>query len=102
MQFCSIAGLETGLGFDKNTYSHHLSLISSFRESWFMQWKTKRVLSACEYGSLFSASQKTLLLMLKRKKKLITDKLDGFQREIKINGQRLEEMKSFKYLDSVI
>ena len=36
------------------------------------------------------------------KTKIMTNNPDGFQREINIKGQRLEEVKGFKYLGSVI
>ena len=36
------------------------------------------------------------------KTKMMTNNPNGFQREIKITGQRLEEVKNFKYLGAVI
>ena len=36
------------------------------------------------------------------KTKVMTDNSDGFQREIKIKGQRLEEVENFKYLGAII
>ena len=36
------------------------------------------------------------------KTKLMTDNTNSFQREIKIKGQRLEEMENFKYLGTII
>ena len=36
------------------------------------------------------------------KTKVMTNNLNGFQREIKINGQRLEEVENFKYLGAII
>ena len=36
------------------------------------------------------------------KTKVITNNPDGFQREIKIKGQRLEEVENFKYLGAII
>ena len=36
------------------------------------------------------------------KTKVKTNNPNGFQREIKIKGQRLEEMKNFKYLGAII
>ena len=33
---------------------------------------------------------------------IMTNKPDGFQREIRVKGQRLEDMKSLKYIGSVI
>ena len=36
------------------------------------------------------------------KTNVMTNNLNGFQREIKINGQRLEEVENFKYLGVVI
>ena len=35
-------------------------------------------------------------------KKVMTNNPNGFQREIKINGQRLEEVENFKYLGAII
>ena len=36
------------------------------------------------------------------KTKVMTNNPNGFQREIKINGQRLEEVENFKYLGAII
>ena len=36
------------------------------------------------------------------KTKLMTNNPNGFQREIKIDGQRLEEVENFKYLGATI
>ena len=36
------------------------------------------------------------------KTKVMTNNSNGFQREIKIKGQRLEEVESFKYLGAII
>ena len=36
------------------------------------------------------------------KTKVMTNNPNGFQREIKIKGQRLEEVKNFKYLGAII
>ena len=36
------------------------------------------------------------------KTKMMTNNPNGFQREIKIKGQRLEEMENFKYLGAII
>ena len=36
------------------------------------------------------------------KTKVMTNNLNGFQREIKIKGQRLEEVENFKYLGAII
>ena len=36
------------------------------------------------------------------KTKVMTNKPNGFQREIKIKGQRLEEVENFKYLGAII
>ena len=36
------------------------------------------------------------------KTKVMTKNPNGFQREIKIKGQRLEEVENFKYLGAVI
>ena len=36
------------------------------------------------------------------KKKVMTNNPNGFQREIKIKGQRLEEVENFKYLGSIV
>ena len=36
------------------------------------------------------------------KTKVMTNNPNGFQREIKIKGQRLEEMENFKYLGAII
>ena len=36
------------------------------------------------------------------KTKVMTNNPDGFQREIKIKGQRLEEVENFKYLGAII
>ena len=36
------------------------------------------------------------------KTKVMTDNPNGFQREIKIKGQRLEEVENFKYLGAII
>ena len=36
------------------------------------------------------------------KKKVMTNNPNGFQREIKIKGQRLEEVENFKYLGAII
>ena len=36
------------------------------------------------------------------KKKMMTNNPNGFQREIKIKGQRLEEVANFKYLGAII
>ena len=36
------------------------------------------------------------------KPKVMTNNPDGFQREIKIKGQRLEEVENFKYLGAII
>ena len=36
------------------------------------------------------------------KTKLITNNKNGFQREIKIKGQRLEEVENFKYFGAII
>ena len=36
------------------------------------------------------------------KTKVMTNNPNGFQREIKIKGQRLEEVESFKYLGAII
>ena len=36
------------------------------------------------------------------KTKVMTNNPNGFQREIKIKGQRLEEVENFKYLGAVI
>ena len=36
------------------------------------------------------------------KTKVITNNLNGFQREIKRKGQRLEEVENFKYLGAII
>ena len=36
------------------------------------------------------------------KTKLMANNPNGFQREIKIKGQRLEEVETFKYLGSII
>ena len=36
------------------------------------------------------------------KTKVMTINPNGFQREIKINGQRLEEVENFKYLEAII
>ena len=36
------------------------------------------------------------------KTKVMTNNHNGFQREIKINGQRLEEVENFKYLGAII
>ena len=36
------------------------------------------------------------------KTKAMTNNLNGFQREIKIKGQRLEEVENFKYLGAII
>ena len=36
------------------------------------------------------------------KTKLMTNNPNGFQREIKIKGQRLEEVENFKYLGAII
>ena len=36
------------------------------------------------------------------KKKVMTNNQNGFQREIKIKGQRLEEVENFKYLGAII
>ena len=36
------------------------------------------------------------------KTKVMTNNLNGFQREIEIKGQRLEEVENFKYLGAII
>ena len=36
------------------------------------------------------------------KTKVMTNNPNGFQREIKIKGQRLEEVENFKYLGAII
>ena len=36
------------------------------------------------------------------KTKVMTNNTNGFQREIKIKGQRLEEVENFKYLGAII
>ena len=36
------------------------------------------------------------------KTKVMTNNPNGFQREIKIKGQRLEEVENFKYLGTII
>ena len=36
------------------------------------------------------------------KTKVMTNNPNGFQREIKIKGQRLEEIENFKYLGAII
>ena len=36
------------------------------------------------------------------KTKVVTNNPNGFQREIKIKGQRLEEVENFKYLGAII
>ena len=36
------------------------------------------------------------------KTKVMTNNPNGFQREIKIKGQRLEEVENFKYLEAII
>ena len=36
------------------------------------------------------------------KTKVMTNNLTGFQREIKIKGQRLKEVENFKYLEAII
>ena len=36
------------------------------------------------------------------KTKVMTNNPNGFQREIKIKGQRIEEVKNFKYLGAII
>ena len=36
------------------------------------------------------------------KTKVMTNNPNGFQREIKIKGQRLEEVENFKYLETII
>ena len=36
------------------------------------------------------------------KTKVMTNNLTGFQREIKIKGQRLEEVENFRYLGEII
>ena len=36
------------------------------------------------------------------KSKVVTNNPNGFQREIKIKGQRLEEVENFKYLGAII
>ena len=36
------------------------------------------------------------------KTKMMTNSPNGFQREIKIKGQRLEEVENFKYLGAII
>ena len=36
------------------------------------------------------------------KTKMMTNNLNGFQREIKIKGQRLEEVENFNYLEAII
>ena len=114
------------LGFDKDANSPQLSLIYSLRESWGMHWKTTRIVSASKVGSSFPfpndnvvnaeeeeeadnivTSMDTTCARYKmeiglEKTKIMTINPDGFQREIKIKGQRLEEVKSFKYLRSVI
>ena len=36
------------------------------------------------------------------KTKVMTNNPNGFQREIKIKGQRLEELENFKYIGAII
>ena len=42
------------------------------------------------------------MMMGPDKTKGVTNNTEGFQREIKIKGQRLEEVKNFKYLGAII
>ena len=96
------------------------------RDSCVRHWMTMKVVSASEDDLLpTSALQMTLSYMQKRKKKLASCRLDttttkykmeigpdktkvmtnnpnSFLREVKIKGQRLEEVANFKYLGAII
>ena len=74
-------------------------------------WMTMMVVSASE-GDLFPTSALHMTLSLtvsiqppqgtKWKSVVMTNNPNGFQREIEIKGQKLEEVENFKYLGAII
>ena len=55
-----------------------------------------------EAGVLIDRLYRTKMEIGPDKTKVMTNNPNGFQREIKIKGQRLEEVENFKYLGAII
>ena len=62
---------------------------------------TMKILSASE-DDLLSNSALQMTWTFRTETKVMTNNPNGFQTEIKIKGQRLEEVENFKYLGAVI
>ena len=54
------------------------------------------------YLSIYLSPQDTKWKIGPDKTKVMTNNPNGFQRQIKIKGQRLEEVENFKYLGAII